>query len=100
MAGVVGGSREQRSKPVKHPLIVRLGAEHSFGDELLEVEREHVQVAQHPDTHAVLLQVLPTRTKRGSQFTARGRIYIRHGNNTSIYKSAFVPHEHSAISTS
>lgn len=38
---------------------MRPGCDHSFGNKLLEVERQHSQVAQHADTHAMFLQVVP-----------------------------------------
>lgn len=50
---------------MKHILIVRLGCDHSFGNELLKVEWQHIQITQHPDTHTVLLQIVPTRDKTG-----------------------------------
>ena len=50
---------------MQHILIVRLGCDHSFGNELLKVEWQHIQITQHTDTHAVLLQVVPARDKTG-----------------------------------
>lgn len=38
---------------------MRLGCNHSFGNELLEVEWQHIQVAEHADTHTMFLQVVP-----------------------------------------
>lgn len=43
---------------------MRLGCDHSFGNELLKVEWQHVQVAEHPDTHTMLLQIVPARDER------------------------------------
>lgn len=52
-------------------LIVRLGADHSFGNKLLKVERQHIQVAQHPDTNAMLLQILPLVGERDRRRTIK-----------------------------
>lgn len=59
--------RRQRSRGktfIRDILIVRLGCNHSFGNKLLEVEWQHIQVAQHTDTHTMFLQLVPKERER------------------------------------
>lgn len=47
-----------------HILIVRTGCDHSFGDKLLKIKWQHIQVTQHPDTNTMFFQIIPTGQSR------------------------------------
>lgn len=46
---------ERVIKKTKNILIVRFGCKHRFGNKLLEVQWQHIQVTQHTDAHTMFL---------------------------------------------
>lgn len=53
---------------LEHPFvdipIMSPGCDHSFSNQLLKVNWEHIQVTQNPDTHTMLLQIFSRQGDR------------------------------------
>lgn len=66
---------------MKNVLVVSPGLKHCFGDKLLKVQWQHVQVPQHPDTHTVLLQIVPVRRTEVVEFVKEEQKNIKNRMN-------------------